>query len=56
MRTLTHLLLTSLIRAAPSHGMTVALNAHAGLGQEQDHGRSLTVDPAAPHVQVQANR
>jgi hypothetical protein len=43
-----------LIRAAPSDAMPVAVNTHAGLGQEQeqelDRGRSLAVDLAVPHV------
>ena len=58
MRTLTYLLLRSLIHAAPSDAMPVAVNTHAGLGQEQeqeqeqelDRGRSLAVDLAVPHV------
>lgn len=58
MRTLTHLLLRSLIRAARSDAMPVAVNTHAGLGQEQelDRGRSLAVDLAVPHVPAQVSR
>ncbi len=60
MRTLTHLLLRSLIRAAPSDAMTVAVDTHAGLGQEQEQelerGRSLAVNLAVPHAQAQASR
>ncbi len=60
MRTLTHLLLRSLIRAAPSDAMPVAVNTRAGLGREQeqelDRGRSLAVDLAVPHVPAQVSR